>query len=258
MSLLDGPIYGVCALVTAVSAAIRLHYTRKRRNQAVYQIAHRARMSAFAACFIGSLLAIPTVAEAIDRLMDLNEVSSLTSDLAAVIFWACLQVMIVDWTHSRSHVQAGVAVRIIAVCCVVAAMIWEFHVADTAHTELSATYARRSDVRLYLLTYLGFTAVAGLEIGAFSTGLAIAAWQQRRAAATGLSIAAAGGIFGVAHALSRSAYIIADRTGHAWPLSVENAVSPALAGLSIICVATGLALATIGYNISPKGAGSAV
>ncbi|QSS91289.1 hypothetical protein [Streptomyces sp. M54] len=249
---MNGLIFGVCALVTGISASIRLHYTRKRSHEAAYRVAHRARVAAFFASFIGSLLAIPPLAEAVNRLTALNEVSSLGSDLAAVIFWASLQVMIVDWTHSRTYLHTGIAIRILAASGVILALVWQFQRADTAYLDLSTMYARSSEVTLYVMTYAGFTALAGLEISAFSTGLALKTWQQRRAAAAGLSIAAVGGVFGVAYALSEGGYILAFHTGNAWPLSLENTISPALAGLSIICVAVGLALATASYNIPLK------
>ncbi|OKK07988.1 hypothetical protein AMK26_02770 [Streptomyces sp. CB03234] len=245
---MDGLIYGACALVTATSAAIRLHYTRKRRQQTAYPVARRARMSAFAACFIGSLLAIPTVAEAIDRLTTLNEVSTLASDLAALLFWTSLQVMVADWRHIGTH-HLGIAIRIIAVSCIALLLVWQYHLADTARVDLSTAYARNDDVAVYLLAYLSYSAVAALEIGAFSTSMAFVTWRDHPAASTGLSIAAVGGICGLAYACSRGGYLIAYRTGHAWPLAVENTISPALAGLSIICVATGLAMATICYNL---------
>ncbi|MEU9188236.1 hypothetical protein AB0D14_27605 [Streptomyces sp. NPDC048484] len=254
---MEGPIFGLCTVLTSLSTAISLRCAYERRHKSIYRIARRAHLTALAACTLGSLLAIPTIADAVDRSAASNEVSALASDVAAVIFIASLQIMVIDWEYSTAH-HIGIALRVAFVCVIVGLMIWQFHRADTVHQDLSTAYAQSNDVRLYLLTYLGASAAAGAEVTFRSGKLAREIWRQGRPAATGLAIASAGAAFGVAYAFSRGSYLLAYADGHAWPLSWENAISPALAGLCIGCVAIGLTMATINVSRSQRNVGSKV
>ncbi|NUK14075.1 hypothetical protein [Streptomyces lunaelactis] len=254
---MDGPIFILCAVLTSLTAAMCLRCAYERRHKSTYRVSRRAHISASVACFLGSLLAIPTVADAVDRFAASNEVSSLASNVAAVIFSASLQIMIIDWEYSKAQ-RAGIALRIVFVCVVAGLLVWQFRRADTVHHDLSTAYARSNDVRLYLLTYLGAAAAAGAEVSLRSARLARAVWRQRRPAATGLAVASAGAIFGLLYTLSRGGYLLAYEEGHAWPLRLENAISPVLAGLCIGCVGVGLTMTTISSNISPRRAGSKV
>jgi hypothetical protein len=254
---LEGPIFGLCTVLTSLSTAISLRYAHERRHKSTYRVARRAHLTALAACSLGSLLAIPTIANAVDRFAASNDVSHLASDVAAVIFVASLQIMIIDFQYTKAH-RAGIALRIGFVCVVVGLMIWQFHRADTVHQELSTAYAYSNDVRLYLLTYLGASAAAGAEVAIRSRALAREVRRKGRPAATGLSIASAGASFGVAYTVSQGSYLLAYENGHAWPRSLENAISPALAGLCIGCVAIGLTLATASVNLSQRKVSSKV
>ena len=55
----------------------------------------------------------------------------------------------------------------------------------------------------------------------------------------------AGATLGVFYALSRGGYVLAVESGHAWPLALDNVISPALAGLSIGAIAGGLSMAVL-------------
>lgn len=253
---MDGPIFSACALLTALTSALCLYTTLQRRHKPEYRLARRARAIASLSAFIGSLLAIPTVADVVDQVAKCNELATLASDLAAVVFGAGLQVMVVDWRHPRERVNASVTKRMAATSAVIALLLWEFHRIDTTHVDLSTVYARDHQVTVYLLTYLAFSAVAALEVSTISALLARRTWLRGHASALGLSICAAGGAFGLAYAMSRSSYLIAVHAGHAWPLSVENVVSPALAGLAIGCVTIGLSLATVRADASRRSVGS--
>ncbi|GAA1919591.1 hypothetical protein GCM10009753_60300 [Streptantibioticus ferralitis] len=255
---MDGPIYGACALFMAIASAMCLRLAHTRRHQAAYRVARRARVSASLSGFVVSLLTIPKVADAADALAGYDDLSTLMACLAAVIFCASLQIMIVDWTYSRAHVNGGVTLRIGMACAVIALLVWEFCRTDSNATDLTTAYAANIAVRQYLLTYFAFVAIAGSEVSVFCIRLARAAWNQRRAAATGLAFSAAGGAFCVAHAISRGGYLIAFRTGHAWPLAMDDSISPALAGLSLVCMAVGLILATTGRRIGRSDVGCEV
>ncbi|MFJ6820566.1 hypothetical protein ACIQRJ_09130 [Streptomyces niveus] len=245
---MDGPIFGLCSVLTLVSTAIALvrAVAQRRRKGDYFRVARRAHVVALASSFVGSVLAIPVVAEVADR-ATMAELSSLISDIAAVIFCASLQVLIIDWEYRELPHDASIACRIGFVVVVSGLLIWQFRRTDPARLglDLSTSYAQFSDVRTYMLTYLGFFAAAGAEVAVRAAKLARGAWERGRAAGTGLAVAAAGAAFGVLYAVSRGGYILAYESGHAWPLALDNVISPALAGLSIGCVAAGLSMAVL-------------
>jgi hypothetical protein len=244
-----GLIFGLCALLTTINAGLFLRVAHRHRCQAQYRLARRARVAASLACCVGSLIAIPSVGAILDDLTG-RDLSPLISDLAAVAFCASLQVMIVDWTHVCPYITQGVRIRLVTMCLVMAALITEFQATDRDHLPISTVYAGDGDVTAYLMTYVAFAAVAGLEIAMVSTGLAVAAWRRRRNSAAGLAIAAFGGICGFAFAISRGSYLVAYWTGHAWSQSTEARISPVLAGLFIACIAIGLFVATLSHRPS--------
>ncbi|MFF3337893.1 hypothetical protein [Streptomyces flavidovirens] len=178
------------------------------------------------------------------------ELSSLVSDIAAVIFCASLQVLIIDWEFRELPHDVSIACRIGFVVVVSSLLIWQFRRTDPARLglDLSTSYAQVSHVRTYLLTYLGFFAASGAEVAMRTTKLAHDMWRHGRAPGTGLAVAAAGAMFGVLYAVSRGGYVLAYESGHAWPLALDNVISPTLAGLSIGCVAAGLSMAVLSNN----------
>lgn len=249
---MTGLIFILCALLTTINTGLFLRVAHKRRCQEKYRLARRARVAASLACCVGSLIAIPPVGTTLDDLAG-RDLAPLISDLAAVAFCASLQVMIVDWTHLCPHITQSVTIRLVMMCVVMAALITEFQATDRDHLPISTVYAGDCNVTAYLMTYLAYAAVAGLEIAMVSTGLAIAAWRSRRNSATGLAIAAFGGICGFAFAISRGSYLVAYWTGHAWSQTTEARISPVLAGLFIACVAIGLFVATLSRRPSSGG-----
>ncbi len=186
----DGPIFGLCSVLTLVSTAIALvrAVAQRRRKGDYFRVARRAHVVALASSFVGSVLAIPVVAEVADR-ATMAELSSLISDIAAVIFCASLQILIIDWEYRELPHDASIACRIGFVVVVSGLLIWQFRRTDPARLglDLSTSYAQFSDVRTYMLTYLGFFAAAGAEVAVRAAKLARGAWERGRAAGTGLA-----------------------------------------------------------------------
>ncbi|MEU3973385.1 hypothetical protein [Streptomyces bacillaris] len=251
---MDGPIFGLCSVLTLLSTAIALSraVAQRRKDSDLFRIARRAHVAAVASGFLGSVLAIPAVADLVNR-ATIHELSSLVSDIAAVVFCASLQVMIIDWEYRELPHAVSIACRIGLVIAVSGLLIWQFRRTNPARLDLdlSTSYAEFNDVRTYLLTYLSFFAAAGAEVAVRATNLARAVWQQGRAAAAGLAVAAAGATCGVLYALSRGGYVIAYEHGRAWPLALDNIISPVLAGLSIVGIATGLSMAVLSSSRRP-------
>jgi hypothetical protein len=247
----DGLIFSVCALFTAVAAAVYFRHLYTHRHVRRYRIARWARISACLACCFGSALAVPTIAQFAASATGIDHVAKLGAHLAAITFCASLQIMIVDWTHLSPHVPPGITLRLALLLSFAVALSWQFSGIDTNRLTLTTDFADDSRVSSYLLTYLAFAAASGLEIAILSTGLALAAHKQRRASAAGLALSAVGGGACVAYAISKGGYLIAYRLGHPWPLGVEKAISSPLAGVYILCVTVGLCLAIYARRAEP-------
>lgn len=251
---MDGPIFGLCSVLTLLSTAIALcrAITQPRRKNDDFRVARGAHVVALASSFLGSLLAIPSVAEVADR-VTMPELSSLVSDIAAIVFCTSLQVMIINWEYRELPHDAGIACRVGLVVVISGLLIWQFRRTNPSrlNVDLSTSYAEFSDVRTYLLTYLGFFAAAGAEVAMRAGRLARGIWQLGRAAAVGLAVTAAGATFGVLYAVERGGYILAYEDGYAWPLTYDNVVSPALAGLSIVGIAAGLSMSILSNSHRP-------
>lgn len=244
----DGPIFGLCSVLTLLSTAIALSRSlvQRRRSSDAYRVSRRAHVIAMVSSLICSLLAIPAVAEFADR-ATMAELSSLVSDIAALVFCASLQIMIIDWEYEDLPHNVSIACRIGLVVVVSSLLVWQFRRTDPAglDLDLSTSYAQSEAVRTYLLTYLGFFAAAGTEVSMRATKIALAMWRRGRSAGTGLAVAAVGAAMGVFYALSRGGYVLAYESGHAWPLALDNVISPALAGLSVAGIVSGLSMAVL-------------
>ncbi|MFF2650470.1 hypothetical protein [Streptomyces sp. NPDC058045] len=251
---MDGPIFGLCSVLTLLSTAIALYraVTQRRQNSDLFRISRRAHVLALASSFLSSVLAIPTVADLVDGATTV-ELSSLVSHIAAVIFCTSLQVMIIDWEYRELPHDVNIACRIGFVVVVCGLLIWQFRHTNPARldVELDLSYAEFNEVRTYLLTYLGFFATAGAEVAMRAAKLARAVWRQGRAAGAGLAVAAAGAALGVLYAVSRGGYVLAFEHGHTWPLPLDNLISPTLEGLSILGIAAGLSMAVLSNHRRP-------
>ncbi|MEU6256311.1 hypothetical protein [Streptomyces sp. NPDC047043] len=250
---MDGPIFGLCSVVTLLSTAVALSRAVAQRRRSAFRVSRRAHVAALASSFVGSVLTIPAVGDVVDRATT-PELSSLVSDIAVVIFCASLQIMVIDWEYRELPHYVSIACRIAFVIAVCGLLILQFRRTDPARLDLdlSTSYAQSNNVRIYMLTHLGFFAAATAEVAARASKLACAAWRQGRSAAVGLAVAAAGATFGVLYAMSRGGYILAYEQGHAWPLTLDNIISPALAGLSIGSVAAGLSMAVLSNSRRPE------
>lgn len=245
---MDGPIFGLCSVLTLLSAAIALNRSliQPRWSSDAFRVSRRAHIVALVSSFVGCLLAVPAVAEVADK-ATMAELSSLASNIAAMVFCASLQVMVIDWEYEDLPHNVSIAFRIALVVLVSSLMIWQFRRADPQRSDLdlSTSYAQVDSVRTYLVTYLSFVAVAGSEVSMRATKIARGMWQGGRTASTGMALAAVGAAVGVLYSLSRGGYVLAYESGHAWPLDFDRVIDPALAGLSIGGVAAGLTMAVL-------------
>ncbi|GAA0695372.1 hypothetical protein GCM10010193_57650 [Kitasatospora atroaurantiaca] len=243
---MDGLIFGVCSLATAIGAAICFRYAYRLRDQPTYRVARWSRALAVVVCFIGSLTAVPVVADVFNRATGVGNGAKLVAHLCAVLFCACLQIMIVDWMYEKPYVSSGVWARVVLVASVVTALTFQFRTANDPGLPFTTDSAHNLPIVAYLLTYLGFLAIAGLEISVLSAGMAVHSWRDRQMAAVGLTLVALGGASCVAYSISKGGYLIAVQVSHPWALGTEQAVSSPLAGVGVLFVVIGLCVTIAG------------
>lgn len=251
---MDGPIFGACALIAGLAAAVSARQAYSRRRQPRYRVARWARTVAVGVCSFGSALSVPSVANAVSELTGINSIAKLTAHLAAVAFMGCLQIMIVDWTHTRAHMAAAVCSRSALILVIQIALTWQFVAANHLGLSFTTDHADNIQVVAYLLTYLSFGAVAGLEIAILGAGMALGAWSRRRSIAIGLASTALGGAAVLAYTVSKGGYLIAYQVGFPWSLSVEKAISSPFAGLGTLLMVVGLCLPMAGHRATAESA----
>ncbi|MGD6752055.1 hypothetical protein [Streptomyces sp. BH105] len=253
---MNGPIFGICSVLTLLSTAVVLirAITQRRRASDPFRTSRRAHLVALVSSYLVSTLAVPPVAASIDQATT-AELSVLITDIAGLIFCASLQTMIINWEYRELPHDVSIICRVGFVVVISGLLIWQFRRANPSRlgVDLSTSYVEFKHVRIYMLTYLGFFAAAGTEVAVRATRLACGVWRQGRAAGAGLAVAAAGATFGVLYALSQGAYILAYESGYAWPRLLDNVISPVLAGLGLTGIATGLSMAVLSNSRRPVG-----
>ncbi|MFE7780581.1 hypothetical protein [Streptomyces nigrescens] len=198
---------------------------------------------------MGSLLTVPSFALTVDELVGRNGIATLGGHLAAILATLSLEIVSVNWTHPTSGIRRAVAGRIVVVGCVIATLTWEFHLTNVNSFELASASPDSAEVAAYMLTHLGFLAVAATVITLRYAGLARAAWPRRRVAAAGLAVTAAGTLSGVAYAVTRAGTAIAHLAKSDWPSTMETHIVPTAGALATLFITVGLSLPLIGQRV---------
>lgn len=244
-----GLIFGVCAVLIAVSSAVYLACVSQPDRQEAFYSARRARVWAFSGCFVGSLLTVPSVAVTVDEFVGRNGISTLGGNLAAILATLSLEIVSVNWTHPTVGIRRAVAGRIIVVGCVMAALIWEFQLTNVTSFELASASPDSAEVAGYMLTHLCYLTVAATVITLRYAALARAAWPRRRVAAAGLAVTAVGTLSGVGYAVTRAGTAIAHLAENDWPSMMDTHIVPTAGALATLFITVGLSLPMIGQRV---------
>ena len=252
---LAGLLFGTCAVLVALSAATYTARAPQPSRDEPFFVARRARLSIFAASFVSSFLAVPSIAKAADSLIGRPGIGTLCSHLAAELVLLGMQIMNVNWTHPTACIRKALAVRIGIACCVMAAVIWQFHRINVPSEELAYGLPDTSRVAAYMLTHLGFLTVAGTATGLRYATLSNAIWRRRRAAAAGLAAIAAGTLLAVVYAASRMGAVMTRLGGLPWPDTAEALIVPTAGASTSIPVrrTNSLACSGVVIGLMPSG-----
>ncbi|MFD7499594.1 hypothetical protein [Streptomyces sp. NPDC059850] len=238
---LAGLLFGACAVLVALCAATYTARAPRPSRDKPFFVARRARLSIFAASFVSSFLAVPSIAKAADSLIGRPGIGTLCSHLAAELVLLGMQIIKVNWAWYPSSHKA-IAVRVGIACCVMAAVIWQFHYINVPSEELAYGLPDTTRVAAYMVTHLGFLIVAGAATGLHFAALANEIWRRRRTPAAGLAAIAVGTLLAVVYASSRMGATLTHLGGLPWLSTAEALIVPTAGALSLHLITVGFAL----------------
>ncbi|MFE2034317.1 hypothetical protein ACFXBB_13880 [Streptomyces scopuliridis] len=252
---MDGIVFGLCALVGIAGTVLSAREAWRQRSRNEYRIARFARSVAFGVCTVGVILAVPPIEDLVESVTGMNNAAKIGAHICAVLWCGSLQLMLVDWSYNQQVLKASLYARIAFAACVLAAMLPLFVTTTSESIEFTTEHAIVPGVTVYLMVYLAYVAITCGEIAFLCSGMALSARRGGHVwSARGLGMSAAAAILGVAYAASKGSYLVTHYLGHPWPLSAEELVSPALAGLAVIALITGLTLAMVGRRLASRKA----
>ncbi|MEU7147007.1 hypothetical protein AB0B15_03045 [Streptomyces sp. NPDC045456] len=237
---LDGAIFGSVTALGAIVTA--LCYYRARRAPTV---TNRAITFAFAVCTIGVFFAIPAIAEATEDITGVDNLAKLIAHICAILWSLSLQICMVDIAYSKDYLRRAIYQRIVLAVAVLAVMVPVWLSANRPGVQFITAQADSAQVRVYLLLYLGYTFFTSCELAFMCAKSARGTYPPLSGVVLGFSFSTVAALLGVAYTISRGGYLIAYTMGSAWDLKLEEKVSPALAGLSIIFLFVGLTMPAI-------------
>ncbi|MEU6475289.1 hypothetical protein ABZ858_00085 [Streptomyces sp. NPDC047017] len=250
---MDGLVFGLCALVGIAGTALSAREAWRQRSRNEYRIARFARTVAFGVCTVGVTFAVPAIEDFIESATGMHNAAKLGAHFCAVLWCGSLQLMLVDWSYNQQVLKASLYARIAFAVCVLAAMLPLFIGTTDERIEFTTEHATIPGVTVYLMVYLSYVAITCGEIAFLCSGMALSARDHGHAwSARGLGTSAVAAVLGVAYAASKGSYLVTHYLGHPWPLSAEEIVSPALAGLAVIALITGLTMAMVGRRLASK------
>jgi hypothetical protein len=252
---MDGLVFGLCALVGITGTVLSAREAWRQRSRNEHRIARLTRATAFGACTVGVILAVPPIADLAESVTGMHNAAKLGAHVCAVLWCGSLQLMLVDWSYNREVLKASLYARIAFAVCVLVAMLPLFVETTDESIEFTTEYATAPGVTVYLMIYLAYVAITCGEIAFLCSGMALSARRTGHAwTARGLGMSAIAAVLGVAYAASKGSYLVTHYLGHPWPLRAEEIVSPVLAGLAVVALITGLTMAMVGRRITSRKA----
>jgi hypothetical protein len=182
----------------------------------------------------------------VEQVTGLDNAGKLVAHICAILWCASLQITMVDLAYRPEYLRTAVYQWLFAAAVELAVMILLFVATNDDGVEFTTEYADHPSVAAYLLIYLFYVLITCGEL-AFMCGRTA---RRSRAAhpwtSAGFVLCSVAAVLGVGYTLSKGSYIVLHTLGHPWPLEAEEAVSPALSGLAVLFLFTGLTMQMLG------------
>jgi hypothetical protein len=241
---LDGVIFGSCAALGVVVTSLCIY--RARKNPAV---ANWCISVAFGICTVGVFFAVPAVAGWAETVTGVDNIAKLIAHICAILWCASLQLAMVDIAYAPDYLRVAVARRGFVAVATLATMIPIWLSANAPGVDFTTEFAKDTQVRIYLLIYLFYTFFTCAELAFMCYKSAVSSWPERPWSCFGYAASSVAAVFGIGYTASRGGYLIAYTVGRPWALSLEEKLSPALAGVAILFLFVGLTFPFIGTLI---------
>lgn len=239
--MVDGIIFGTCTLAGLVVTALCT-----RRAVGNPQVSTCAIALAFGVCTLGVLCAIPAVADALQDIIGLHNVSKLVAHICAVLWCAFLQMTMVDLAYRPEYLKAAMFQRGFAATVELMILVPLFLATNRSDAEFTTEYVDDPKIAAYLLIYLSYVLVTCAELAFMCGRTARRNWGIRPWSGVGFALSSVAAALGLAYAFSKGSYIIFYIFDNPWPLQAEEAVSPTLSGLAVLFLFCGLTLPMVG------------
>ncbi|MFF8731775.1 hypothetical protein ACF073_35630 [Streptomyces sp. NPDC015171] len=202
--------------------------------------------SAFGVCTLGVLLAVPAVAHVVQSATGIENIAKLSAHICAILWCAFLQVAMVDLAYRPEYLRPAVFQRGFAAFVYLTVMVVLFLATNGPHVAFTTAYAADDKVAAYLLIYLSYVLITCGELAFMCGRTALRNWGIRPWSGAGFALSSVAAALGMAYTISKGSYILCDALHVPWSLRVEEVLSPALAGLAVLCLFSGLTLPMIG------------
>ncbi|MFD7866951.1 hypothetical protein [Streptomyces sp. NPDC059783] len=238
---MDGIVFGTCTVVGMLVTAMCTRRAVGNPRVSTWSIA-----LAFGVCTLGVLFAVPPVARAAEDITGIDNIAKLTAHVCAILWCAFLQVTMVDLAYRPEYLRSAIFQRGFAAVIYLSIMIPLFLATNKPGIAFTTDHASDQHVSTYLLIYLSYVLLTCGELTFMCGRTAYRNWDIRPWSGAGFGLSAAAAVLGMAYAVSKGGYLLSFALKVPWSLTVEQALSPTLAGLAILCLFAGLTLPMIG------------
>lgn len=239
--MVDGIVFGTCTVAGLLVTALCSWRAVGNPRVSTWSIA-----IAFGVCTLGVFFAVPMVAQAAEDVTGVVNVGKLVAHICAILWCTALQITMVDLTYRPEYLRAAIFQRIFAALVELAIMVPLFLATNAPSIEFTTSYVHHGSVAAYLIIYLSYVLVTCGELAFMCGRTAARNWGIRPWSGAGYALSSMAATLGVAYTMSKGSYILFYTLGNAWPLDVEEALSPTLSGLAVLFLFVGLTLPMVG------------
>jgi hypothetical protein len=181
-----------------------------------------------------------------ERVTGVENIAKLIAHVCAILWCAFLQVTMVDLAYRPEYLRSAIFQRGFAAFVYLAIMVPLFLATNAPDVTFTTADADDDQVAAYLLIYLSYVLITCGELAFMCYRTARRNWGIRPWSGAGFALSTAAAILGMAYAASKGSYVLCAALGSPWSLEAEEVLSPALAGLAILFLFSGLTLPMIG------------
>ncbi|MET9656389.1 MULTISPECIES: hypothetical protein [unclassified Streptomyces] len=238
---MDGIVFGTCTVAGLLVSALCTRRAVGNPRVSTWAIA-----IAFSVCTLGVLCAVPVVAQAAEDITGIANVGKLVAHVCAILWCAALQITMVDLAYRPEYLKSAMFQRGFAAMVELAIMVPLFLATNRSEVQFTTAYVDDPKVAAYLLVYLSYVLVTCGELTFMCGRTARRNWGIRPWSGAGFALSSMAAALGMAYSFSKGSYIIFYTLNDPWPLKAEEAVSPALSGLAVLFLFSGLTLPMVG------------